>query len=73
MIVCDYLLFVVILRINATGERQGTVLRLACLRAHEPRSGRFPFVGGIGISRSRSCLRGANLSGGVMFGALEMI
>ena len=35
MIVCDYLLLVLILGNSATGERQGPVLTLACLRARE--------------------------------------
>ena len=36
MIVCDYLVFVLVLGSDATGERQGPVLRPACLRAREP-------------------------------------
>ena len=37
MIVCDYLMFVLVLRsTSATGERRGPVLRPACLRAREP-------------------------------------
>ena len=36
MIVCDYLVFVLILGNNATGERRGPVLRPACLRACKP-------------------------------------
>ena len=35
MIVCDYLVFVLVLRSNATGERRGPVLRPGCLRARE--------------------------------------
>mgnify|MGYP006234689549 CR=1 FL=1 len=35
MIVCDYLVFVLVLRSNATGERWGPVLRPGCLRARE--------------------------------------
>ena len=39
MIVCDYLVFVLVLgSSSATGERQGPVLRPACLRAREPQS-----------------------------------
>ena len=37
MIVCDYLVFVLVLGSSiATGERWGPVLRPACLRAREP-------------------------------------
>ena len=37
MIVCDYLVFVLVLgSSSATGERRGPVLRPACLRAREP-------------------------------------
>ena len=37
MIVCDYLMFVLVLGSSSvTGERRGPVLRLAYLRAREP-------------------------------------
>ena len=36
MIVCDYLMFVLVLGSSYTGERRGPVLRRACLRAREP-------------------------------------
>ena len=37
MIVCDYLMFVLVLgSSSATGESRGPVLRPACLRAREP-------------------------------------
>ena len=39
MIVCDYLMFVLVLgSSSATGERRGPVLRPACLHAREPGS-----------------------------------
>ena len=37
MLVCDYLVFVLVLRSNnAKGKRRAPVLRLACLPAREP-------------------------------------
>ena len=52
MIVCDYFVFVSILGNSATGERWGPVLRPACLRAREPRSGGCPLVGMRSVWRS---------------------